>query len=279
MPDQVLYGVKLLSEDLRLRLTSSPQAELELTLDLVDRRLVEIDFLVAAGDDVPDSVVNRMEAHLDQALNIAVAIDDEMILSEIDPAASGRGPVQDRDQDQGRTNIPVEPECNTENLDAGCKDNEPSEQPVNAGTGEGGPAGDGSGDVYDPYDPYQNPDGPPYGPGQQEPAGPQGSNWGSGPQPEEPPASAWGPGPGGPCDEELLGEPCEAPYGPYGYQEPLPQPSNGPGPGVDETSPDPSSGDGGDSSGDSSGDGSGDGSVDGSGDSGSGSSGEDGKAP
>ncbi|MCJ7658691.1 MAG: DUF5667 domain-containing protein [Anaerolineales bacterium] len=261
MPDQVLYSVKLLSEDLRLVLTSSPQAELELTLDLIDRRLAEIDFLVEAGDDVPDSVVNRMEVHLDQALNIAVAIED----NGDDPVAIHKW---DRDilRDQDRTEAPEKDRPQSRNEvgkpfpDDGSEGEPSEQQPVSSG--EGG-SGEGSEDAYDPY---HNPDGPPYGPGQQLPADPQGSNWGSGPQPEEPPASAWGPGPGGQCDEEL-GEPCEAPYGPCGYQEPLPQPSNGPGPGGDETSPDPSSGDGGDSSGDSSGD------------SGSGSSGEDGKAP
>ena len=60
MPGQVLYSVKLLSEDLRLSLTSNPQAELKLISELVNRRVEEIDFLVAAGDDVPDSIVNRM---------------------------------------------------------------------------------------------------------------------------------------------------------------------------------------------------------------------------
>ena len=251
MPDQVLYSVKLLSEDLRLVLTSSPQAELELTLDLIDRRLAEIDFLVEAGDDVPDSVVNRMEVHLDQALNIAVAIED----NGDDPVAIHKW---DRDilRDQDRTEAPEKDRPQSRNEvgkpfpDDGSEGEPSEQQPVSSG--EGGPAGDESGDAYDPY---HNPDGPPYGPGQQLPADPQGSNWGSGPQPEEPPASAWGPGPGGQC--ETL--PCPgAPYGP-GAQPEIP-PSYGPG---ETPSPDPSSGDGGDSSGDS----------------GSGSSGEDGKAP
>ena len=104
MPDQALYGVKLLSEDLRLRLTSSPQAELELTLDLVDRRLVEIDFLVAAGDDVPDSVVNRMEVHLDQALNIAVAIEDDGD-NPVQVQVLRRQIYQDQDQDRLKTSF------------------------------------------------------------------------------------------------------------------------------------------------------------------------------
>ena len=273
MPDQALYGVKLLSEDLRLRLTSSPQAELELTLDLVDRRLVEIDFLLAAGDDVPDAVVNRMEVHLDQALNIAVAIDDGDGLE--------KGVQQrHRDRDQDRTRIPESnPVCGTDKSYAGCDGESgglPSEQPVNSG--EGG-SGDGSSDVFDPYDhpydPYHNPEGPPYGPGRQDPAADQGNddNYGDGPQPEIPPANAYGPGPGGQC----VTLPCLGPYGPgYGPDEqPLTPPNSSYGPGEGVPNPDPPSGDGGDGSEDSSGDGS----EDSSGDSGSGSSGEDNKAP
>lgn len=264
MPGQVLYSVKLLSEDLRLVLTSSPQAELELTLDLVDRRLAEIDFLVEAGDDVPDAVVNRMEVHLDQALTIAVAIEDD-----------GDDPVKPHiwkrpnDQDKGRTRWVDEDKEFEEAEEQVCRDTEescvagsegkPNEQPGNSGAG--GP-GKGSDDANDPYDPYD-----PYDPGQP-PADPPGY----GPQPDEPPANAYGPGPGGQCDPL----PCLGPYGPtYGPDEqPVTPPNSSYGPGEGVPNPDPPSGDSGDS-----GDSSGDGSEDSSGDSGSGSSGEDNKAP
>jgi len=73
MPGQLLYGVKLLSEDLRLSLTSNPQAELMLLSELVNRRVEEINFLVAAGDEVPDALADRLEGQLDQALHIAEA--------------------------------------------------------------------------------------------------------------------------------------------------------------------------------------------------------------
>ena len=216
-----------------------------------------------------------MEVHLDQALNIDVAIGDNKG-EDLPILKRDRDIVRDQDRDE----LPDKdlPQYRNE-LGKGKTEDEPSEQPVNSG--EGG-SGDGSGDVfdpYDPYDPYHNPEGPPYGPGQQNPAADQGNddNYGAGPQPEEPPTFSWGPGPGGPCDIELY--PCEAPYGPYG---PLDETNWGPGPGEGGPSSDPPSGDGGDSSGDGgdgSEDSSGDGSEDSSGDSGSGSSGEDGKAP
>jgi len=241
MPDQALYGVKLLSEDLRLGLMSSPQAELALTFDLVDRRIEEIMVLAEAGNDVPDSVVNRLEEHLDQALYVVVAIEDD----EVEPVlVQIQVHLRDRIQDYTQTKEcsqdgPKEGEwdrirdmlqTNLDKVDDGIKDpeafrhsyryntrheyryaeeseEEPIEEPVVSSEGETG-AEEGSTN----------------GPGPQ-PVEPSDSGYGPGLQPEDPPGNKFGPG----SDEEDV-EP-ETGYVPGPQPENPPYNSvNGPGP-------------------------------------------------
>jgi len=240
MPDQALYGVKLLSENLRLGLTSSPQAELALTFDLVDRRIEEIIALAENGSDVPDSVVKRLEEHLDQALYVVVAIDDD----EVEPVmVQIQKHLRDRIRDYSQTKEcsqdgPKEGDwdrirdmlqTNLDKVDAGIKDpaafrnsyrtnmrhesryaeeseSEPGEEPVVSSEGEP--------DVES---------GNTYGPGPQ-PEDQPGSSYGPGPEPEDPPGNTFGPG-----SEESV-EP-ETGYGPGPQPEETPDnSSHGPGP-------------------------------------------------
>jgi hypothetical protein len=267
MPDQVLYSVKLLSEDLRLGLTSNPQAELGLTLDLVERRMDEIILLVEAGDEVPDSVINRLEVHLDQVLNVAEVIEDdevEPVMIKIEKHLRDR--IQDYTQTKGRSQDgPKEGDwdrirdmlqTNLDKVDTGLKDpavfrhsnrtnmrhlnryeeeseGELAEEPVvnsEGEPGEGEPS-EGSGNAY--------------GPGPQ-PEDPPGGSYGPGPEPGEIPGNTFGPG----SDEDVI---PGTGYGPGPQpEEPPDNSSNGPGPQPEETpgstyGPGPSSGDGGDS--------------------------------
>jgi len=240
MPDQVLYSVKLLSEDLRLGLTSSSQAELALTFELVERRIEEIITLAETGSDVPDSVVNRLEQHLDQSLNVVVAIDDD----EVEPVMVQiqkhlRDQIQDYTQTKGQSQDgPKEGDwdrirdmlqTNLDKVDAGIKDpeafrhsyrnntryeyhyaeeseEEPVEEPVASGEGE-------------PAEESGNTNGP--GP---QPVEPPDNGNGTGQQPEDPPGNTFGPGPAENADPEPG-------YGPGPQPEDPPaDSSNGPGP-------------------------------------------------
>ena len=268
MPDQALYGVKLLSEDLRLGLTSSPQAELALTFDLVNRRIEEIMVLAEAGNDVPDSVVNRLEEHLDQALYVVVAIEDD----EVEPVmVQIQKHLRDRIQDYTQTKEysqdgPKEGDwdrirdmlqTNLDKVDAGIKDpaafrnsyrtnmrheyryaEESEEEPVISTEGEP--------DVES---------GNAYGPGSQ-PDDQPGSSHSPGPEAKEPPGNTYGPGPEGSVEPKTD-------YGPGSQSEGSNEDSsNGPGPQPTTTpagyfygiSPGPFNGDSSDSGSGSSGD-------------------------
>ncbi len=76
MPDQALYPIKTLSEDAFLALASGPQQQLDLTLNFTNRRLSELEYLQAAGQNFPQSLVDRYNAELDQALLLSAGLDD-----------------------------------------------------------------------------------------------------------------------------------------------------------------------------------------------------------
>lgn len=76
LPDQLLYGVKLASEDVRTGLTMNNQTRLDLATNFADTRLDEIQQLAAQGKPIPSSVWDRLVAQYDLALSTAALSDD-----------------------------------------------------------------------------------------------------------------------------------------------------------------------------------------------------------
>jgi hypothetical protein len=68
LPGDLLYPVKLISEDVSLALTLDPADRAELSLDYVAERVSEMERLGRQGEDVPDSVVDRMARQMSQAM-------------------------------------------------------------------------------------------------------------------------------------------------------------------------------------------------------------------
>lgn len=78
LPGDLLYPVKLVTEDVRLALAPAPADQVDLALWLTEERAEEVQALVAAGRRVPDETVVRMEQHIERALaQAARASDDE----------------------------------------------------------------------------------------------------------------------------------------------------------------------------------------------------------
>lgn len=77
LPDQPLYTLKTFTEDLRMRVNSDPEAQLDLHLEFVDRRVGEMIALSLSGDPPADAVVERLELHLNHAFQHAASLDDE----------------------------------------------------------------------------------------------------------------------------------------------------------------------------------------------------------
>lgn len=76
LPNDVLYPVKLATEDLQLGLTSNPADQIDLLENWIDRRFEEMRELTNAGEVVPLESAYRLERQLGQALQIAAQIGD-----------------------------------------------------------------------------------------------------------------------------------------------------------------------------------------------------------
>lgn len=74
LPDQVLYPIKTVSEDVQLALVGQAQNRLELALSFADRRVDEMLALRAAGEAIPPETATRLENHIRLALQIAAGM-------------------------------------------------------------------------------------------------------------------------------------------------------------------------------------------------------------
>jgi hypothetical protein len=87
-PDQPLYALKLWSEDLRLRFTADPQAELQLALEFTARRADEIRVMVQNGSVPPGSVQTRYQSEVEQAIRIAASFPDGQAVQALEQVRS-----------------------------------------------------------------------------------------------------------------------------------------------------------------------------------------------
>ncbi len=79
LPGDLLYPVKLFSEDVRFLLTRDPAERAELAMNLAAERVEEMQRLTAMGVDVPEEVVKRMSRQMEQAMaEIAEARPEEV---------------------------------------------------------------------------------------------------------------------------------------------------------------------------------------------------------
>ncbi len=70
-PEDLLYGVKTLTEDIQVGLESDPGEKLDLIALFADRRLSEIEAQAAAGEPISEKALDRLEKHTQQMLNQA----------------------------------------------------------------------------------------------------------------------------------------------------------------------------------------------------------------
>jgi len=76
MPNDPLYAVKLLTEDVRLNLAGDPATQVDLLLDFSNRRTQEIAALGAQGMAVPEPLMNRLQEQTEAALQVAAGMDE-----------------------------------------------------------------------------------------------------------------------------------------------------------------------------------------------------------
>ena len=70
-PNDFLYGVKTLTEDVQLELESDPEDRLDLITLFANRRLEEIETLAEEGEPISEKALDRLEKHTHQMLQQA----------------------------------------------------------------------------------------------------------------------------------------------------------------------------------------------------------------
>jgi len=81
-PDDLLYKVKLISEDLRLEITSNPETQYQIALDFAARRVEEIKNSISLGEMPSDAVLTRYQNQVEQAIRYALNLpDDKAVLA------------------------------------------------------------------------------------------------------------------------------------------------------------------------------------------------------
>ena len=79
LPGEALYGIKTQSEDLRLSWGENETDQIELALQFANRRMQEIQTMLAKNQTPPDSLMLRLQTQLDTALRLAVGLDNDQL--------------------------------------------------------------------------------------------------------------------------------------------------------------------------------------------------------
>lgn len=240
LPTEALYPVKILTEDARLALTSSPQARLELLGALAQTRTQEMVQLAEAGVVPPEASLLRLQEHTRLAFDlIAMQPDPEMLrameqirsrlevqLQLINECSAQGEPL--RTLAQTRLMLQLRLQL----LENGLADPQAFRNAIQNGSDLEQPGGFGPGDQ-----PVTTPDQGGYGPGGQPETTPgSGSGDGPGSPPDATPGDGSGYGPGNPPEAT----PAEGGgYGPGNPPEVTPGSGSGDGPGGPQATPNP----------------------------------------
>jgi len=76
-PDDLLYGVKTLTEEIQIILETNPEDKLDLYVSFANRRLQEIQDQVDAGEPVSDKALALLDKHTQKMLEQAAKLDDK----------------------------------------------------------------------------------------------------------------------------------------------------------------------------------------------------------
>jgi len=83
-PDELLYPVKILSEDTRLFFSAAPEDKVSLTLEFANRRMAEMTSLSGAGKPIPQPTTARLQQELDTALELAAEMQAGQMLQTLE---------------------------------------------------------------------------------------------------------------------------------------------------------------------------------------------------
>ena len=102
LPGQPLYAVKTASEDVSVQFTGNAEAKVARLMELAQTRTQEMAQLIEEGQTPPDQVRQRLEQHLQSALQICANMDDATLDRTL---LQLRDQLRDRDRDMERLQI------------------------------------------------------------------------------------------------------------------------------------------------------------------------------
>jgi len=76
LPNQPLYDLKILSEDIGLQFQNTPEKKVDRLMELAKIRIQEMAKLAENDETIPDQVRLRLERHIRQALQTCITMDD-----------------------------------------------------------------------------------------------------------------------------------------------------------------------------------------------------------
>jgi hypothetical protein len=77
LPNEPLYPLKILTEDLQMNLASGEQVQFDLALELANRRMEEMSAQLGAGEASGEQTATRLQEHLNLALRLAAGMSDQ----------------------------------------------------------------------------------------------------------------------------------------------------------------------------------------------------------
>lgn len=77
LPDEALYPIKTWSEEARLQLAHDDETQLQLELQFINRRMVEIRTMLQSGEVPSDAFMNRLQNQLEYTLRLTANMQNE----------------------------------------------------------------------------------------------------------------------------------------------------------------------------------------------------------
>lgn len=99
LPNEPLYGLKLWSEDLGVQFQNDPEQKVGRLMDLAQIRIQEMTRLTDSNQTIPDQVRQRLQVHIQQALQTCETLDDPTMDRTL-LQVRDRLQQQDRDMEQ-----------------------------------------------------------------------------------------------------------------------------------------------------------------------------------
>ncbi len=111
LPNEPLYGLKTWTEDLSLQFRNNQEEKVERLMEMAQNRVQEMKRLTEAGEPIPDQVRQRLEQHIQQALQLCADMDDpslERALLQL------RDRLQEQDRDMEQLQLQTQEQLRTQ---------------------------------------------------------------------------------------------------------------------------------------------------------------------